>query len=119
MRGRGYSHPSGTIMRFNFSSSLGTGRVMNKYMRIGYEDEECKTRPHLAPLPCLMVTLSPIFTLLTSQSNSDFPRDFLADQRVKTKRKLKNETFMCMPPLINNLSLNKVILPISTNNIRS
>jgi len=29
------------------------GRVMGMYRRIGYEDEECKTCPHSALLPCL------------------------------------------------------------------
>jgi len=52
--GRGYPNPSGMGMRFTFSSPLGMGRVMGKYMRIGYGDGECKTRPHPAPLPCLM-----------------------------------------------------------------
>jgi len=32
---------------------LGMGRVTGKYMRIGYVDGECKTRPHPATLPCL------------------------------------------------------------------
>jgi len=40
-------------MRFNFSSPLGMGRVTGKYIRIGYGDEEGKTCPHSAPLPCL------------------------------------------------------------------
>ncbi|KEH25821.1 transmembrane protein, putative [Medicago truncatula] len=57
MRGRGYPNPSGTAMRFNFSSPLGMGRVTGKYMRIGYGDGEGKTRPHPAPLPCLRVVL--------------------------------------------------------------
>jgi len=39
-------------MRFNFSSPLGVGRVTSKYMGIGDGDEEGKTRPHPAPLPC-------------------------------------------------------------------
>jgi len=51
--GRGYPNPSGTGMGFNFSSPLGMGRITGKYMRIGYGDGECKTRPHPAPLPCL------------------------------------------------------------------
>jgi len=50
---RGYLNPSGTGMRFNFSSPLDMGRVTGKYMRIGYGDGECQTRPHPAPLPCL------------------------------------------------------------------
>jgi len=42
---RGYLNPSGTRMRFNFSSLLG------KYMRIEYGDEEGKTclRPIAMP----------------------------------------------------------------------
>jgi len=50
---RGYPNPSRMGMGFNFSSSLDMGRVTGKYIRIGYGDEECKTRPHLTPLPCL------------------------------------------------------------------
>ncbi|AES78882.1 hypothetical protein MTR_7g050570 [Medicago truncatula] len=34
------------------------GRVTGKYMIIGYGDEEGKTRPHLAPLPCLLKILT-------------------------------------------------------------
>ena len=49
----GIPEPVGDEMWFNFSSSLGMGRVTGKYMRIRYEDGECKTRPHPAPLPCL------------------------------------------------------------------
>jgi len=56
--GWGYPNPSGTGMRFNFSSPLGMGRVTSMYMRIGYEDGEGKTRPHLAPLPCLNMKLT-------------------------------------------------------------
>jgi len=44
-------------MGFTFSSPLGMGRVTGKYMRIGYGDGECKTRPHPAPLPCLVETI--------------------------------------------------------------
>jgi len=33
-------------MRFNFSSPLDMGRVTSKYIRTGYENGECKTRPH-------------------------------------------------------------------------
>jgi len=51
--GPGYPNPSGTGMGFNFSSLLGMGRVTGKYMRIGYWDGECKTRPHPTPLPYL------------------------------------------------------------------
>jgi len=40
-------------MGFNFSSSLGMGRVTGKYMEVGAGDGEGKTRPHPAPLPCL------------------------------------------------------------------
>ena len=49
----GYPNPSGTGMGFNFSSPLDMGRVTDKYVRIGYGDRKCKTRPHPAPLPCL------------------------------------------------------------------
>jgi len=35
----------GNGMGFNFSSPLDMGRVMGKYMRIGYENWKCKTRP--------------------------------------------------------------------------
>jgi len=52
--GRGYPNPSGMGMGFTFSSPLDMGRVTSKYMRIGYGDGECKTRPHPAPLPCLI-----------------------------------------------------------------
>ena len=44
---------AGTGMGFSFLSPLDIGRVTGKYMRIGYGDGECKTRPHPAPLPCL------------------------------------------------------------------
>ena len=47
--------PVETGMEFNFSSPLGMGT--SKYMRIGYEDGECKTRLHPAPLPCLLIVL--------------------------------------------------------------
>ena len=50
---RGYPNPSGTGMGFSLLSPLGMGRVTGKYMRIGYGDGECKTRPHPALLPCL------------------------------------------------------------------
>jgi len=52
---RGYLNPSGMGMGFTFSSPLGMSWVTGKYMRIGYGDGECKTRPHPAPLPCLIV----------------------------------------------------------------
>jgi hypothetical protein len=52
---RGYPNPSGTVIGFNFSSQLGMGKVMSKYMRIGYGDGKCKICPHPAPLPCLDV----------------------------------------------------------------
>jgi len=55
--GRGYPNPSGTWMRFNFSSPLGMSRITGKDMRIGYENGECKTRPHPASLSCLIGTL--------------------------------------------------------------
>jgi len=51
--GQGYPNPSGTGMRFNFSSPLDMSRVTGKYMKIGYKDGEGKTRPHPAPFPCL------------------------------------------------------------------
>jgi len=52
---RGYPNPTGTGMRFNFSSPLGMGRVMGKYMKIGYGNGEGQIRPHPAPLPCLVL----------------------------------------------------------------
>jgi len=51
--GRGYPNPSGTGMGFNFSFPLDMDRVTDKYMKIGYRDGECKTRPHPTPLPYL------------------------------------------------------------------
>jgi len=53
--GREYLNPLETGMRFNFSSPLGMGRVMGKYMGVGDGDAEGKTHPHSAPLPCLAV----------------------------------------------------------------
>ena len=44
-------------MKFNFSFLLGKGRVMGKYLGLEYEDGECKTRLHPAPLPCLLIVL--------------------------------------------------------------
>jgi len=44
-RGRGW---------VQFLISLGMARVTGKYIRIGYGDGECKTRPHPAPMPCLL-----------------------------------------------------------------
>ncbi|KEH18843.1 hypothetical protein MTR_8g028915 [Medicago truncatula] len=38
--GWGYPNPSGTGMRFNFSSPLSMDRVTDKYMRIMYGDGE-------------------------------------------------------------------------------
>jgi len=61
--GMGYLNPSGTGMRFNFSSPLGMGRVTGKYVRIEYGDREGKTRSHPAPLPCLMVGMVTVKTL--------------------------------------------------------
>jgi len=55
--GWGYPNPSGMGMRFTFSSTLGMGRVTGKYMRIGYGDGECKTRPRPTSLPCLFPAL--------------------------------------------------------------
>jgi len=51
--GREYPNPLGTGVVFNFSSPLSMGRVTGKYMGVGDEDGENKTRSHLAPLPCL------------------------------------------------------------------
>jgi len=45
---KNYSMQTG--MWFNFSSPLGMSRVTGKYMRIGYGNGECQTRPH--PAPC-------------------------------------------------------------------
>ena len=53
-----YPNPSGTEMRFDFSSPLGMGRVTGKYMSVGYRDKEGKTRPHPAPLPCLDLSMT-------------------------------------------------------------
>jgi len=44
-------------MRFNFSSPLGMGRVTGKYIGVGDGDEEGKTCPHPAPLPCLISSM--------------------------------------------------------------
>jgi len=44
MQGRGYPNPPRTGMKFNFSSSLGIGRVTSNYMRFGYGDGKGKTR---------------------------------------------------------------------------
>ncbi|KEH23265.1 hypothetical protein MTR_7g072625 [Medicago truncatula] len=38
-------------MEFNFSSPLGMGRVASKYMRVGDEDGEGKTRPRPIAMP--------------------------------------------------------------------
>jgi len=43
---RGYPNPSGTGMRFNFSSPLDIYKVTDKYIKIGYKDREGKTHPH-------------------------------------------------------------------------
>jgi hypothetical protein len=40
------------------------GRVTDKYMEVGDEDGEGKTRPHPAPLPCLDAGEDEINTLL-------------------------------------------------------
>jgi len=53
---RVYPNPSGEGMRFDFSFPLSIGRVTCKYMRVGYGDEEGKTRPHPTPLSCLNET---------------------------------------------------------------
>jgi len=50
---RGYPNPLGIGMRFNFSSSLGMGRVMSKYMRVRDGDDDDKTRLHPTPMSCL------------------------------------------------------------------
>jgi len=39
--GRGYPNPSEMEMGFTFSFPLNMGRVTDKYIRIGYGDEEC------------------------------------------------------------------------------
>jgi len=36
--------------------SVGMSRVTNKYMKIGYENGKCKTRPHTVQLLCLVAT---------------------------------------------------------------
>jgi len=78
VRGRGYPNPSGTGMRFNFSSPLGIGRVTSKYMRIRYEDGEGKTRHHPAPLPCLVVGDNIIhFNVLKKKLSSEATPDYL------------------------------------------
>ena len=56
--GTGIPELVGNENGFNFSSPLGMGRVTGKYIRIGYGDGECKTRPHPAPMPCLVSTTS-------------------------------------------------------------
>jgi len=43
-----YLNTLGTGMRINFSSPLGMGKVICKYMRVRNEDGEGKTRPHSA-----------------------------------------------------------------------
>jgi len=53
--GIGYPNPLGTGMRFHFLSPLDMGRVTGKYIGIGDEDGEGKTRPHLTPLSCLTI----------------------------------------------------------------
>lgn len=53
--------------------SLDIGRISDKYMRVEYEDEECKTRPHPATLPCLIILL--VF-VLNSYFNSFFNIQF-------------------------------------------
>ena len=52
--GQVYPKPLRMGMRFNFSSPLGMGRVTGKYMGVGDEDGEDKTRPHPTLLPCLL-----------------------------------------------------------------
>ena len=53
--GQEYPKPLRTGMRFNFSSQLGMSKVTGKYMGVGDEDEEGKTRPHPTPLPYLVI----------------------------------------------------------------
>ena len=60
-------------MRFNFSSPLGKSKVPGKYMRIGYEDEKCKTRPHPAPLSCLLESTLKHFDYDSSQPIQKLP----------------------------------------------
>jgi len=50
----GSPNPSGIGIRFDFLFPLSIGRVTSKYMRIRYEDEESKIRPHPALLSCLI-----------------------------------------------------------------
>ena len=50
---REYPNSLGVGKRFNFSSPLGMGRVMGRYMRVRDKDMEDKTRLHPAPLSCL------------------------------------------------------------------
>jgi len=51
----GYPNPSGTGMRFDFSSPLGIDKVMCKCMRVWCEDVEDKI-PHLIAVPIISLT---------------------------------------------------------------
>jgi len=51
--GRGYLNPSGTWMRFDFSSPLDMSRITDKNIEVGYGDGEGKTYPKPAQLSCL------------------------------------------------------------------
>jgi len=62
--GRGDPNPSKMGMRFDFTSTLGMGRVTGKYLRVGYGDGEGETRPHPALFPCL---LKGVFDMLNSK----------------------------------------------------
>jgi len=50
----GIPEPAGDGDEVQFLIPIEYGRVTDKYMTIGYGDGECKTRPHPAPLPCLL-----------------------------------------------------------------
>jgi len=41
------------------------GRVTGKYMRVGDEDGEDRTRPHPVPLPCLISSSDPNLIIST------------------------------------------------------
>jgi len=72
--GQEYPNPSETEMRFNFSFPLDMDRVTNKYMKIGYEDREYKTRPHPSPLPCLLTLACTQKLIPTPIEKSPSPR---------------------------------------------
>ncbi|AES70371.1 transmembrane protein, putative [Medicago truncatula] len=52
--------------KFNFSSSLGMGRITGKYMEVKDGDGEGETRPHPTSLPCLQTQQTiPIIMMTT------------------------------------------------------